>query len=62
MTILANKLNGEISGQEVAHAHLHLLPRFVGDGHQVGFSGVDAKKSDREKLDQKATLIRHLIK
>jgi histidine triad (HIT) family protein len=29
--------DGESAGQEVAHMHLHVLPRFSGDGMTVGF-------------------------
>lgn len=28
--------DGEVAGQEVAHSHLHIAPRFVGDGHRIG--------------------------
>jgi len=28
--------DGECAGQEVAHIHLHILPRFSGDGINVG--------------------------
>lgn len=44
--------NGKVAGQEVPHAHLHLTPRFPGDGHRMGFSGADSEICDRLRLDQ----------
>jgi histidine triad (HIT) family protein len=29
--------NGRSAGQEVPHAHFHILPRFRGDGLRIGF-------------------------
>jgi RimJ/RimL family protein N-acetyltransferase len=49
--------NGAIAGQEVSHAHLHLTPRFAGDGHRMGFSGADPDLTSREELDQVALAI-----
>ncbi|MDB2447157.1 HIT domain-containing protein, partial [bacterium] len=33
--------DGEVAGQEVPHSHLHIAPRFKGDGHQMGFTRTD---------------------
>ena len=30
--------NGKASGQEVPHLHIHVIPRFTGDGQQFGFT------------------------
>lgn len=30
--------NGKASGQEVPHLHIHVIPRFTGDGQAFGFS------------------------
>lgn len=45
---------GEVAGQEVPHAHLHICPRFKGDGHRMGFSGTDADAGERSRLNQVA--------
>ncbi|MGZ3797406.1 MAG: HIT family protein, partial [Pseudobdellovibrionaceae bacterium] len=29
--------NGEAAGQEVPHCHIHVVPRFRGDGQRIGF-------------------------
>ncbi|MFG1499552.1 HIT family protein [Halobacteriovorax sp. XZX-3] len=49
--------DGEIAGQEVPHSHLHIAPRFTGDGHRMGFSGTDPDESSRDKLNETAKLI-----
>lgn len=49
--------DGEIAGQEVPHSHLHIAPRFTGDGHRMGFSGTDADESSRDKLNETTKLI-----
>ncbi len=35
--------NGKAAGQEVSHIHVHVIPRFVGDGHHWNWK---AKKYD----------------
>lgn len=30
--------NGKASGQEVPHLHIHVIPRYEGDGQKFGFS------------------------
>lgn len=40
--------NGRTAGQEIPHVHLHVIPRFRGDG--VRFY-VDQKKASREELE-----------
>ncbi|MFG1481903.1 HIT family protein [Halobacteriovorax sp. HFRX-2_2] len=49
--------DGEIAGQEVPHSHLHIAPRYTGDGHRMGFSGTDPDESSRDKLNETAKLI-----
>ncbi|WP_412462871.1 HIT family protein [Halobacteriovorax sp. RT-2-6] len=49
--------DGEIAGQEVPHSHLHIAPRFTGDGHRMGFSSTDPDESSRDKLNESAKLI-----
>lgn len=46
---------GAVAGQEIPHAHLHVTPRFKGDGHRMGFSGTDAESGDRDRLNQIAS-------
>ncbi len=50
--------DGAIAGQEVPHSHLHITPRFRGDGHRMGFSGADANKTPRKSLDSTAEKIK----
>lgn len=37
VNVLVN--DGEAAGQEVPHAHLHIIPRFPGDGRRAGGPG-----------------------
>jgi len=43
--------DGEIAGQDVPHSHLHLVPRFKGDGHRMGITHSNPKKLDRTSLN-----------
>jgi diadenosine tetraphosphate (Ap4A) HIT family hydrolase len=49
--------DGEAAGQEVFHVHLHVLPRFRGDGFGLRF-GPDYVVRSREELDEAAAAIR----
>ncbi len=44
--------DGKTAGQEVAHSHLHVIPRFIGDGQRLGFKHSEAQS--REQLDRAA--------
>jgi diadenosine tetraphosphate (Ap4A) HIT family hydrolase len=46
--------DGEAAGQEVFHVHLHVLPRYRGDGFRLSF---DAQYPERAELDTNAALI-----
>jgi histidine triad (HIT) family protein len=46
--------NGEAAGQEVFHVHLHVLPRYRGDGFRLSF---EAQHPERAELDTNAALI-----
>lgn len=49
--------DGAVAGQEVPHSHLHIVPRFEGDGHRMGFSGVDSESLGRQQLDEVAAIL-----
>ena len=48
--------NGAVAGQEVPHIHLHVIPRFEGDGHHWNWN---AKRYDSpEEMNQLAEKLR----
>ncbi len=49
--------DGEAAGQDVFHAHLHVLPRFAGDGFGLRFPP-DYRVRDRAELDAVAAQLR----
>lgn len=50
--------DGAVAGQEVDHVHLHVLPRFAGDGFRLSASFL---APDRADLDATAALIRGVL-
>ena len=50
--------DGEAAGQEVFHVHLHVLPRFRGDGFGLRFPPQYPQYPPREQLDADAKVIR----
>jgi histidine triad (HIT) family protein len=50
--------DGEAAGQEVFHVHLHVLPRFTGDGFGLRFGPEYGNRPDRPELDEIAESIR----
>lgn len=50
--------DGEVAGQEVLHAHLHVLPRREGDGFRVS---ADFGEPGRDDLDDQAAAIRSAL-
>lgn len=50
--------DGEAAGQEVWHVHLHVLPRFAGDGFRLSASWLTP---DRAELDETAATVRHAL-
>lgn len=50
--------NGEVAGQEVFHVHLHILPRFEGDGFGLRFPPSWGTRPPREQLEALAERVR----
>ena len=53
--------DGEVAGQEVFHSHLHVIPRFKGDGFGFKFNRDYFNKPKREELDLNAVKIRNIL-
>lgn len=51
--------DGEAAGQEVFHAHLHVFPRFTGDGFGFRFGANYSTLPERSELDAIAQQIRN---
>jgi histidine triad (HIT) family protein len=52
--------DGEAAGQEVFHVHLHVLPRYEGDGFGLRFPP-DYRTRERDELDATAEQIRSVL-
>jgi histidine triad (HIT) family protein len=54
--------DGEAAMQEVFHVHLHVIPRFRGDGFSLGFSpAYYGRQPDRSALDSLAATLAPLM-
>lgn len=53
--------DGEAAGQEVFHVHLHVFPRYVGDGFGLRFGPHYANKPERRELNAIADRIRNAL-
>ena len=53
--------DGEVAGQEVFHVHLHIFPRFDGDGFGLRFGPDYAQRPEREKLEEAAQRLRDAL-
>lgn len=47
--------NGEVAGQTVSHFHLHLIPRYKGDGQQINW--VPGKPTQEELEEVKREIL-----
>jgi len=53
--------DGEAAFQEVPHVHLHVVPRFKGDGFGLKFGPKYGRRPDRKELDAVASSIREAM-
>jgi diadenosine tetraphosphate (Ap4A) HIT family hydrolase len=53
--------DGEVAGQEVFHVHLHVLPRYAGDGFGLRFGPHYGERAARSRLDEVAERVRTQI-
>lgn len=47
--------NGETAGQTVNHFHLHMIPRYEGDGQKIGWIPNEVTQEELEAIRQKIT-------
>ena len=50
--------DGKVAFQEVFHVHLHVIPRFAGDGFRLKFGPDYGRQPSRSALDEMAANIR----
>jgi histidine triad (HIT) family protein len=53
--------DGVAAGQEVFHVHLHVVPRYQGDGFSVQFGPHYGQRPERTELDRMAEEIRRTL-
>jgi len=53
--------DGAVAGQEVFHIHLHVIPRYAGDGFGLRFGSSYGAMPGREELDRVAGRIRSAL-
>ena len=60
-TVNISLADGEAAGQEVFHAHLHVIPRYVGDGFGLKFGPHYGNRPKRQELNEVADRIRNTL-
>jgi diadenosine tetraphosphate (Ap4A) HIT family hydrolase len=53
--------DGAAAGQDVFHVHLHVIPRYMGDGFGFRFGPAYGVRPPRPELDRLAEQIRHAL-
>jgi histidine triad (HIT) family protein len=53
--------DGAVAGQQVAHIHLHVVPRFRGDGFGLRFGPDYTRLPSRDNLDEAAAALRQAL-
>ena len=54
--------DGKAAAQEIFHVHLHVVPRFFGDGFGIKYGPDNFLEPPREELDEIAATIRNALK
>lgn len=44
--------NGEVAGQTVFHFHMHIIPRYEGDGQNINWVPGTSEAEERERVAQ----------
>ena len=54
--------DGEVAGQEVFHVHLHIFPRYRGDGFGFIFPATYREKPERKELNEIAEEVKNALR
>ncbi len=54
--------DGAAAGQEVSHVHLHVIPRFAGDGHRLRFGPGYGRVLNADERDATAAKLREALR